>query len=84
MGALKYKILRDLWGHKGRTLQIMLIIGLGTAAIGMILGTRNLIIPEMEEMWQSIDAPSIFLFVGPPVSDDELHVQKSKDSIPPQ
>lgn len=81
MGSLKYKILRDLWGHKGRTLQIMLIIGLGTAAIGMIMGTRNLIIPAMEEMWQAIDAPSILLFVGPPVSEDELHVLSRVDGV---
>ena len=42
-----YKIFRDFWHHKARTLQIVAIISIGAAAIGMIMGTRNLIIPGM-------------------------------------
>ena len=52
MGVLFDKIWRDLWGNKGRTLQVVLIIAMGTFAIGMIIGTRNLVIAGMEEIWQ--------------------------------
>ncbi len=79
MGVLWYKIVRDLWDNKGRTLQVVLIIGLGAAAIGMILGTRNLMIAGMQQIWTAGHPAMINLFVGPPVTDDELivlqHVQ---------
>lgn len=81
MGVLRYKIISDLWGHKGRTLQIVLIIGFGAAAIGMILGTRNMVIPMMQEMWQSLDAPSIFLFVAPNVSESEMEVLQRTEGV---
>ncbi|MCC7129471.1 MAG: FtsX-like permease family protein [Anaerolineae bacterium] len=72
MGSLKYKILRDLWVNKVRTLQVMLIIGIGSAAIGMILGTRNLIVPGMQEIWMRMNPAMINIFVYPPISEDDL------------
>ena len=72
MGSLRYKILRDLWSHKARTLQVMLIIGIGSASIGMILGTRNLVIPMMQKMWTGMNPAMINVFVGLPIDEDEL------------
>jgi putative ABC transport system permease protein len=81
MGVLKHKIFRDLWDNKGRTLQVILIIGIGAAAIGMILGTRNLVIPLMEEGWQLTAAPSMFYFTFPGVNEDELEVLRRIDDV---
>ncbi|MGB7115537.1 MAG: FtsX-like permease family protein [Anaerolineales bacterium] len=81
MGVLKYKIIRDLWNNKGRTLQVVLIIGIGAAAIGMIMGTRNLVIAGMEGMWHQIDPATINLFVGPPVNEDELAILKREEGV---
>jgi len=81
MGVLRYKILRDLWGYKGRTIQVVLIIGIGAAAIGMILGTRNLIIPSMQAMWVEMNPAMINVFVGPPVTEDELLVLQQMDGV---
>lgn len=72
MGVLWYKILRDLWHHKGRTLQIVLIIGIGAAAIGMIMGTRNMMLPGMQDIWTRSNPAMLNIFVGPPVSEDDL------------
>ncbi len=72
MGSLRYKILRDLWSHKARTLQVMLIIGIGSASIGMILGTRNLVIPMMQKMWTGMNPAMINVFVGPAIDENEL------------
>ncbi len=74
MGVLWSKILRDIWHHKARTLQIVGIISIGAAAIGMILGTRNLIIPGMTDIWSESSPAMINIFVGPAVSEDELRV----------
>lgn len=81
MGVLRYKILRDLWKNKGRTLQVILIIGIGAGAIGMIMGVRNLLIPGMQDIWQSMDPAMINLFIFPPVNEDELFVLKNLDGV---
>ena len=72
MGVLWYKIFRDLWNHKGRTLQVVLIIGIGAAAIGMILGTRDTFISGMREMWIDSHSAMVNIYVGPSVSEDEI------------
>ena len=80
MGVLRYKIIRDLWKNKGRTLQVMLIIGLSAGAIGMIMGTRSLFIPGMQGIWQSMNPAMIVLFTGN-LSQDELYVLKNVDEV---
>lgn len=81
MGMLRYKIFRDLWTNKARTLQVVLIIGIGAAAIGMIIGTRALFIPGMADLWRSQNPAMINLFVGPPLSDDDLYALKNVDGV---
>jgi putative ABC transport system permease protein len=81
MGVLKYKILRDLWGQKGRTLQVMLIIGIGAAAIGMIMSTRNLVIAGMQSIWHTMNPAMINLYVSPTVNQDELYALKNVDGV---
>ena len=56
MGVLRDKIWRDLWENKGRTIQVVLIIAIGTFAIGMIIGTRQFLITGMQESWRSVRA----------------------------
>ncbi len=81
MGVLKFKILRDLWGHKSRTLQVVLIIGVGAAALGMILTTRALVVPGMAEMWRETNPAMINLFVYPALSEDEMLALKRTDGV---
>jgi putative ABC transport system permease protein len=72
MGILKYKLFHDLWSNKGRTLQVVLIIGIGAGAIGMIMGTRNLFIPGMQSAWRSMNPAMINLNVDPPISEQQM------------
>ena len=65
MGVLWHKVLRDLWNNKGRTLLVVLIIGVGAGAIGMIIGTRYLMVSGMKDIWTSSKQPMINLFVSP-------------------
>jgi hypothetical protein len=81
MGVIRNKLFRDIWVNKGRTLQIVLIIGIGAASIGMIMGTRNLVVPGMQEMWTSIEPAMINIFVGPPVNEDELEVLRRTEGV---
>jgi len=81
MGVLRYKIWRDLWGQFGRTLQVVLIIGIAAGAIGMIRGTRNLVIDVMGDIWRSINPAMINLFIGPAISEEELIVLGKEDGV---
>jgi putative ABC transport system permease protein len=72
MGVLRYKLFRDIWNNKSRTLQVMLIIGIGSAAIGLIIGTRNLVVTGMQDIWRRMNPAMINLFIGPEVSEAEL------------
>lgn len=81
MGVLRFKIWRDLWGQFGRTLQVVLIIGIAAGAIGMIRGTRNLVITEMNEGWRQINPAMINLFIDPPIDEDEFFILKHVDGV---
>jgi len=72
MGILRFKILRDLWVNRTRTLQVMLIIGIGSAAIGMIMGTRNLVVPGMQDIWTSAHPAMINIFIDKSISEDDV------------
>jgi len=81
MGVLRYKIWNDLWANKGRTIQIVLIVAMGAAAIGMIIGTRNLMIPVMQASWQAMNPAMINLTVSPTVDDDDLVTLQRVDGV---
>ncbi len=81
MGNLKFKILRDLWIYRSRTLLITMIIGIGAAAIGMILGTRNLVVTGMEQIWRGMNPAMINLFIFPEISEDELYTIGHIDGV---
>ncbi len=81
MGNLWHKIIRDLWVYKGRTIMVILIIGINSIAIGMIVGTRNLVIPAMQDIWRRINPAMINLFLTPGITDDELITLGKMDGI---
>ena len=72
MGVIRFKIWSDLWTNKSRTLMVVLIIGLGAAALGMIIGTRNLVIEGMASDWRSINPAMIALLASPPIEQDAV------------
>lgn len=81
MGVLWSKILRDIWGNKGRTLQIVLIIGIGAAAIGMILTTREVMVAGMTDIWTSAHPAMINLFVAPAASEEDIYALRRVEGV---
>ncbi|TEU11144.1 MAG: ABC transporter permease [Anaerolineales bacterium] len=81
MGVLRYKIWSDLWDNKGRTLQVVAIIAMGAFAIGLIIGTRNLLIPAMEELWRGATPAMIVLWADPPVDENTLMVLERIEGV---
>ncbi|MDJ0752063.1 MAG: FtsX-like permease family protein [Ardenticatenaceae bacterium] len=72
MGILKYKIWYDLWVNKARTLQVVLIIAMGAAALGVIVGSRQLVIGKMTELWEASSPAMITLWMNPAVDDQTV------------
>ena len=76
MGLLRYKIWSDLWGNKGRTFQVVLIIAMGAFAIGMIITTRTLMVGGMDFIWGDVSPATITLWTNPRVGDDTITALK--------
>ena len=81
MGTLKHKIWRDLWKNKGRTLQIVLIIAMGAASLGMIISVRSLMIPAMQDGWQAINPAMMNFGVFPGLDEDDLIAISKIDGV---
>jgi putative ABC transport system permease protein len=77
MTTLYQKIWADLWGNKGRTLQVALIVALGAFGIGLVVGGRNLIVAALNTDWQRVEAPAINLTVNPFMTDEQLLALKN-------
>ena len=81
MGVLWDKVWRDLWENKGRTIQVVLIIAVGTFAIGMIIGTRQFMISGMQFVWGTSSPATIYLWTSPGVDEDGLAALGRVDGV---
>jgi putative ABC transport system permease protein len=81
MSVIIYKIWRDLWAQKLRTLQVVLIIAMGAFAVGMIITTRNLMIPGMEQLWHDCHPAMITMWADPTVDDNTITAIKGIEGV---
>src|SRR6266545_3341442 len=64
------KVLRDLWSNKTRTLLVVLSIAVGVFAIGMVGGSRVILIRDLTGTWMAVNPASATLSTE--AFDDEL------------
>ncbi len=81
MGVIRFKIWKDLWANKARTLQVVLIIGMGAFAIGMIISTRNLVIQGMQQSWIDSSPAMIAMATSARVDDDTIRNLKRVEGV---
>ena len=72
MITLLSKVWFDLWGDKSRTLQVVMVIALGSIAIGLVIGGRNLIDESVTTSYIAAEPSHIKLSVSPPVTKSQL------------
>ncbi len=65
-----YKVLRDLWANKTRTILVVLSIAVGVFAVGMIGGSNEIMSNDLNESYATANPASATLYVEP--FDDEL------------
>lgn len=66
-----FKILRDVWNNKTRTLLVVLTLALGTATLGVIINTRAVLLDNMGREYDITNVASASIMV-PEGFDDEL------------
>ena len=77
MGVIRYKIWSDVWKNKTRTLQVVMIIAMGAFAVGMIIGSSDLIREGLTKVWLASSPASINIAVDPAVDDATLQSLRS-------
>ena len=77
MGIVRYKIWGDLWNNKARTFQVVLIIAMGAFAVGMIVGSSDLIRAGLTKVWSESSPATINLEVSPTVDDETIQSLES-------
>jgi putative ABC transport system permease protein len=65
------KVLADLWGNKIRTLLVVLSIGVGVFAVGMVSSSFIILLSDMEMGYQSVNPHSAIIYCSP-FDDDFL------------
>ncbi|MEW5960876.1 MAG: FtsX-like permease family protein, partial [Chloroflexota bacterium] len=73
LGVIRYKIWRDLWENKGRTLRVVMIIAIGTFAIGAIIGGKEFMTKDLTRTWEASAPASIGLNVTPAVDEEMIN-----------
>ncbi len=81
MNSLLSKVWFDLWSNRARTIQVVMVIGLGAIAIGLVVGGRNLIQGTIADQWKAAEPPNIKLSVTPPLTSDQLRSLERIDGV---
>jgi putative ABC transport system permease protein len=69
MGIAFRKVWRDLWNNKGRTLLVVLSIGVGVLTVGMITASNTLIIRQMTLSQVASQPSNVILYLGGEIDD---------------
>ena len=69
MGIAFRKVWRDLWNNKGRTLLVVLSIGVGVLAVGMITASNTLIIRQMVQSQEASQPSNVILSLRGAIND---------------
>ena len=81
MGVIRYKIWHDLWATKGRTFQVVLIIAIGTFAIGSIMGGSRLLREDITKLWMGVTPPMIGMWIDPGLDTDMVKTIEKFDEV---
>lgn len=74
-----YKVIRDLWGSKTRTILVVLSIAVGVFAVGMIISSQEILMHNLARGYHSINAASASLYTAPFDNDVVKSIRRMKE-----
>ncbi len=81
MSVIRHKTWHDIREHKGRTLQVVLIIAIGAFSIGTTMGALEYIGQDIAKVWAGSTPPMIGMWVDPPVDDAMIESLKGIEGV---
>lgn len=75
-----HKVLSDLWSNKTRTLLVVLSIGVGVFAVGLVSSMANIYIPDMDARYAATNPHGAVIYTDP-FSDDLIHTVEKVPGI---
>ncbi|MBM4422310.1 MAG: ABC transporter permease [Chloroflexi bacterium] len=72
MGVAFRKVWRDLWKNKGRTVLVVLSIGVGVLAVGMIIASNALISRQMTLSQKASRPSNVIMYLAGLIDDDTV------------
>lgn len=81
MSVINHKTWHDVWTHKGRTLQVVLIIAIGAFAIGATMGAQTYISQDINRIWSSTNPPMIGMWVDPAINDTMIEALEDLEGV---
>ena len=72
MGVALRKVWRDLWNNKGRTILVVLSIGVGVLAVGMIIASNTLLTRQMTISQKASHPSNVIMYLDGLIDDDTV------------
>ena len=75
------KVASDLWGNKTRTLLVVVSIAVGVFAVGMILGSRVILLRDLRAGYLATNPASGTIYTVDPFDDDLIEVVRHMRTV---
>src|SRR3990172_7438487 len=72
MGVALRKVWRELWNNKGRTILVVLSIGVGVLAVGMIIASNTLLTRQMTISQKASHPSNVIMYLDGLIDDDTV------------
>jgi putative ABC transport system permease protein len=75
-----FKVLRDLWSNKTKTVLVVLAIAVGLFAFGSVFITQDLLVNDMDKQYRAVNSASI-VFYTPPFDESLLRWVRQQPEV---
>ena len=75
------KVVRDVWSNKTRTILVLLSIAVGVSALGMVMGSQQIVDESLPEAYAAVNPAHAQMFTLDTFDDDMVEAIRSMDEI---
>lgn len=75
------KVFRDLWSNKTRTLLVLLSIAVGVSAIGMVMGSQNIVDRSLPDAYAAVNPANATIFTFNTFGDEMVEAVEAMPEV---